>query len=80
MKGIINLIFPIGVSVVNASEGQRPTIEDLQERDLILLHNNEVLPADGIIKKGEANIDYSFVTGESLKKKIGFNLCWICDT
>ena len=59
--------FPIGVSVVNASGGtETKSIEDLEKGDVILLHNNEVLPADGIIKKGEANIDYSFVTGESL--------------
>ena len=31
----------------------------------ILVRNQELIPADAILIKGEANIDYSFVSGES---------------
>jgi Cu+-exporting ATPase len=35
-------------------------------KDRIVIRNNEIIPADSIIIDGNANIDYSFVTGESL--------------
>ena len=35
-------------------------------KDRILIRNNEIIPADSILLSGTGNIDYSFVTGESL--------------
>jgi P-type Cu+ transporter len=41
--------------------------------DTLLIHHEELIPADGIITRGKAFIDYSFVTGESapVQKEIG---------
>jgi Cu+-exporting ATPase len=48
-------------------------LPDLKTGDTIRIHNNELVPADGIIVRGKALIDYSFVTGESapVSKSIG---------
>ncbi|HHH53134.1 MAG TPA: HAD family hydrolase, partial [Bacteroidetes bacterium] len=41
-------------------------VDKLEPGDTIIIKNNELIPADGILLKGDANIDYSFVTGESI--------------
>lgn len=66
--------FPIGVTVLKeeGKELQIP-VSDLRKGDRIRIHSHEIIPADGILFMGKANIDYSFVTGESLpvEKSIG---------
>lgn len=66
--------FPLGVSIINpdGSEKQIP-VSDLKVGNRIKIHNDEIIPADAILFMGKANIDYSFVTGESLpvEKSIG---------
>jgi Cu+-exporting ATPase len=41
--------------------------------DVIRVRNQEIIPADSILKSDHANVDYSFVTGESspVEKKVG---------
>lgn len=57
--------FPISVTVLkNKSETTIP-INKLVKGDRIIIRNGELIPADSILFKGNANIDYSFVTGES---------------
>jgi len=57
--------FPVAVSKMeNGLEISTP-IEKLQKGDIILIRNQELIPADSVLIKGEAQIDYSFVTGES---------------
>ncbi len=57
--------FPIAVSkVVDKGEEIIP-INSISVGDQIIVHNQELIPADGILLKGVANINYSFVTGES---------------
>lgn len=65
--------FPIAVTkkIVNAedtskTEEKNIVVDKLEPGDTIIIRNNELIPADGILLKGEANIDYSFVTGESI--------------
>ena len=41
-------------------------LPDIKPGDTLLIHNEELIPADGILTRGKAFIDYSFVTGESL--------------
>ncbi|MBI1226074.1 MAG: HAD-IC family P-type ATPase [Bacteroidetes bacterium] len=41
------------------------SVNKLEAGDRILLRNGELVPADGILKKGIAKLDYSFVTGEA---------------
>ncbi len=40
-------------------------VNRLEIGDAILVRHKELIPADGILKKGQALIDYSFVTGEA---------------
>ena len=41
-------------------------IYDIVPGDRLLIRNEELIPADGILIKGTAKIDYSFVTGEAV--------------
>ncbi|QMW00903.1 heavy metal translocating P-type ATPase [Spirosoma foliorum] len=40
-------------------------LAQLRKGDRIRVRNNELIPADGLLYKGQGMIDYSFVTGES---------------
>jgi len=65
--------FPIAVAVVK-DENEIPTpLPDIIVGDTLRIHNEELIPADGILTRGHAFIDYSFVTGESLpvRKEMG---------
>ena len=58
--------FPVAVSVMKDG-GEVPTsLPNIKLDDTLLIHNEELIPADGILTKGKALIDYSFVTGESI--------------
>ncbi len=65
--------FPIGVTVINGDTETQKPVSDLKKGDRIRIHSQEIIPADGILFMGKANIDYSFVTGEALptEKVIG---------
>jgi Cu+-exporting ATPase len=58
--------FPIAITVVKDEREIPTTLPDIKTGDTLLIHNQELIPADGILTKGKAFIDYSFVTGESL--------------
>jgi Cu+-exporting ATPase len=62
--------FPIAVTrLFKNSEGK--TVEEqaevytVKKGDRLLIRNNEIIPVDAILIKGNALIDYSFVTGEA---------------
>ena len=57
--------FPIAVNVVTSDGIQSKRLQDLKEKDVVQLHNEEIIPADAVVLKGNAFIDYSFVTGEN---------------
>ncbi|MFD0795590.1 heavy metal translocating P-type ATPase [Mucilaginibacter litoreus] len=58
--------FPVAVQVLTGA-GEKPVpLADLKVGQRILLRHNEIIPADAILLKGEALIDFSFVTGESV--------------
>ncbi|MBL4560497.1 MAG: heavy metal translocating P-type ATPase metal-binding domain-containing protein [Labilibaculum sp.] len=57
--------FPVAVSKMESGLEISTPIEKLQKGDIILIRNQELIPADSVLIKGEAQIDYSFVTGES---------------
>ncbi len=57
--------FPIAVNVVTSEGVENKMLSDLREKDVVRLHNDEIIPADAIVVEGNATIDYSFVTGES---------------
>lgn len=58
--------FPIAVNKLVAGKEVPVPLTELKNGDTIVIHSNEIVPADGILVRGSAAIDYSFVTGESL--------------
>jgi Cu+-exporting ATPase len=58
--------FPVAVNTI-VDEKERPvSLSDLHTGHRILIRNNEIIPADAILLKGHALIDFSFVTGEAV--------------
>ena len=55
------------IDVVKLTDGiEEPSLlSDLKIGDRILIRNEEIIPADAVLIKGEGMIDNSFVTGES---------------
>lgn len=66
--------FPLAIEKLD-QKGQPNTVlaNELKTDDLIVIHNQEVIPCDSILLSNQANIDYSFVTGESKIEKIDAN-------
>jgi Cu+-exporting ATPase len=58
--------FPISVTVKKDGKENNIPVSNIQTGDRIIIRNNEIIPADSILFLGNANIDYSFVTGESV--------------
>jgi Cu+-exporting ATPase len=65
--------FPIAVTRVKDEKEETVALPDIKLNDTLLIHNQELIPADGILTRGKALVDYSFVTGESLpvEKEMG---------
>lgn len=65
--------FPIAVTRLLDGKEDFVQLKDLKTGDQILVRNGELIPVDSILTDGEGNIDYSFVTGESIPvaKKAG---------
>lgn len=57
--------FPIATSVIKENAVIPTPLNKVKVNDTLRIHNNELVPADGILVKGKAQIDYSFVTGEA---------------
>ncbi|MFV9550301.1 heavy metal translocating P-type ATPase [Algibacter sp. PT7-4] len=58
--------FPIGITKIEAHNKESSIqVYDIKKGDRLLIRNEELIPVDCILIKGEARIDYSFVTGES---------------
>lgn len=65
--------FPIAVTVLKDDKEIPTALPDIKCGDTLLIHHQELIPADGILTNGRAWIDYSFVTGESVpvRKNVG---------
>jgi len=65
--------FPIAVTLIDNEIESSKQIEEIKTDDVLLLHHQEIIPVDCILSKGKAEIDYSFITGESVSHfvKIG---------
>ncbi|MDB5274556.1 MAG: ATPase [Chitinophagaceae bacterium] len=57
--------FPLAAAVMKEGKELFVPLQQLNPGDVILIRNQDVIPADGVLEKGKARIDYSFVTGES---------------
>jgi Cu+-exporting ATPase len=58
--------FPVAATLIKDGKETPIALPDIKAGDTLLIHSNELIPADGICCRGKACIDYSFVTGESL--------------
>ena len=65
--------FPIAVTVIKDNNKFSTLLPNIRVGDTLLIHHDELIPADGILTKGRGRLDYSFVTGESnlIKKEMG---------
>lgn len=68
--------FPISAMLKTQDGWQSRSLDKLDTGDILMVKNEEIIPGDAILIKGDASVDYSFVTGESdiLKKKQGEKL------
>ncbi|MEO6406054.1 MAG: HAD-IC family P-type ATPase, partial [Ferruginibacter sp.] len=57
--------FPLGVTTLKDHQEKNIPATQLKLKDIIIIRNDEMIPADAVLKEGQANIDYSFVSGES---------------
>lgn len=63
--------FPIAVTRIAEAKHKKERKEeniqvyDIEKGDRLLIRNGELIPVDAILIQGDAQIDYSFVTGES---------------
>lgn len=58
--------FPVAITKITTEGEEIIPIKNLKTGDHILVRNQELVPADARLKKGKGNIDYAFVTGESI--------------
>ncbi|MBL7816561.1 MAG: heavy metal translocating P-type ATPase metal-binding domain-containing protein [Saprospiraceae bacterium] len=65
--------FPVAANVRREGREVPTPINKLQIGEIITVRNGELVPADGVILRGDARMDYSFVTGEAdpVSKKSG---------
>jgi len=58
--------FPIAVTKIFNDEEINIPVKNIEKGDRLLIRNEELIPVDGILINGNAALDYSFVTGESI--------------
>lgn len=58
--------FPVAVQVIVDGKEKPLPLSALQTGHRMVIRHNEIIPADAILLKGEALIDFSFVTGEAV--------------
>lgn len=58
--------FPVAVTKIAATGELNIPIHEIKPGDRLLVRNQELIPADGILLSESASIDYSFVSGESV--------------
>jgi len=58
--------FPVAVLREKGEEEEIVEIEKIDEGDILLIRNDEIVPCDVVLISDSAQIDYSFVTGESV--------------
>ncbi|NOZ74044.1 MAG: HAD-IC family P-type ATPase, partial [FCB group bacterium] len=57
--------FPLAVTRRSSRGDETIPLKDIRKGDRIVVRNNEIIPADAVLIKGQAEIDYAFVTGEA---------------
>lgn len=62
--------FPISAHKKTGDITSTVSLDKLNPGDVIVIKHQELIPADSVLLKGEAEIDYSFVTGEAEPVKL----------
>jgi Cu+-exporting ATPase len=57
--------FPVAVQIITDGTEKPLPLAELHTGHRMVIRHNEIIPADAILLKGEALIDFSFVTGEA---------------
>ena len=57
--------FPIAITKIFKGKETPIQVYEIKKGDRLLIRNEELIPVDGVLINGNAEIDYSFVTGES---------------
>ncbi|MBK7964201.1 MAG: HAD-IC family P-type ATPase [Bacteroidetes bacterium] len=57
--------FPIAVTRLKGTQKEVVSVQDVKPNDRLFIRNQEIIPADVLLVSEEAQVDYSFVTGES---------------
>ena len=57
--------FPIAVTRITGTREEAISVQDIKVNDRLMIRNQEIIPADVMMLSANAEIDYSFVTGES---------------
>lgn len=57
--------FPLAVIRRHAGAEETVALNELKPGDRVIIRHGELVPADAVIINGQAELDYSFVTGES---------------
>jgi Cu+-exporting ATPase len=57
--------FPVAVTIIDQGSERPIPLDQLKKGHRMLIRSNEIIPADAMLLKGNANVDFSFVTGES---------------
>lgn len=58
--------FPVAVHIIENGIEQPIPLSKLDVGNRMVIRNNEIIPADAILLKGVALVDFSFVTGEAI--------------
>ncbi|MBO3271409.1 heavy metal translocating P-type ATPase [Hymenobacter defluvii] len=58
--------FPVAVTLLTPTGEQSVSVKELKVGQRILVRHQEVIPADAMLMRGTGQIDYSFVSGESV--------------
>jgi Cu+-exporting ATPase len=57
--------FPLGATLLQQGKEKVIPVTQIKKGDRLLLRNHEMIPADAVLIAGQANLDYSFVSGET---------------
>ena len=57
--------FPLSAAVWKGGKTMNVPLSEIQKNDELIIHSQELIPVDSRLAHGTAQIDYSFVTGES---------------
>jgi len=66
IRSLMKLTPETATVIMSSGEQVTTVVESIGVGDVILIHPGERIPVDGLVEKGESNVDESMLTGESL--------------